>query len=144
MPIVSKSVLKSMNGKSGRPHYAALLGHVFDVSSDERFHEGHENGWYNAFVGRDSSRAWATGDLKKDRKDDVDKLGGALLLKLDQDVADWKKRYVYKGLLGGGFFYDADGSLTLEGDDVDNDLLKERKNQAKKDLDKKLFGTSYF
>lgn len=139
--IVSKSALKSMNGKSGRPYYSALLGHVFDVSSDERFHEGHETGWYGAFVGRDSSRAWATGNLDEDRKDDVDKLDGGLLRKLDLDLADWKEKYAFVGILGGGFFYDAKGQLTLEGGDIDSDLHKERKNQAKKDLDKKRYPT---
>ena len=136
---MSKSVVKSMNGKGGRPKYTAVMGHVFDVSGDPLFDEGHENGWYNAFVGRDSSRAWATGDLGKDRKDDVDRLEGNLLHKLDLMVDEFKAKYAYKGLMGGGFFYSLDGRLTLEGRDVELDLVKERKSQAKKSVDKRRY-----
>ena len=50
----------------------SIVGHVFDVSAGSRFYGSNKP--YGSFVGRDATRAFATGDFEKDLRQEIDGL----------------------------------------------------------------------
>eukprot|EP00591_Stephanopyxis_turris_P012020 CAMPEP_0195517650 /NCGR_PEP_ID=MMETSP0794_2-20130614/11184_1 /TAXON_ID=515487 /ORGANISM="Stephanopyxis turris, Strain CCMP 815" /LENGTH=167 /DNA_ID=CAMNT_0040646487 /DNA_START=169 /DNA_END=672 /DNA_ORIENTATION=- len=56
---ITQEELASYNGKDGSPLYLSIDSRVYDVSAGTKFYG--EGGPYNKFVGRDATRAYATG-----------------------------------------------------------------------------------
>ena len=111
--IFSKADIASFTGEGEEPIYLALLGGVFDVTKGAD-HYG-PGGGYHFFAGRDSSRAFVTGNFTEHGLvDDVEDL----LEKQWRSLIEWKNfyetEYVQVGVLGGEGdefpFYDGSGA----------------------------------
>ena len=109
--------LAAFDGRGGGPVYLAIMGRVFDVSAGREFYE--PGAGYECFAGRDASLAFVTGDFAGDRTDDVGALSGKQLAELAGWVnGTYHAKYAYLGVLGGGYFFDANGRETPAGRDV--------------------------
>ena len=101
-------------GADGGPVYLAIMGRVFDVSRGREFYE--PGAGYECFAARDASLAFVTGDFANDRTDAVGDLSGRQLAELAGWVnSTYYAKYDYRGILGGGFFYDSSGRETAGG-----------------------------
>jgi hypothetical protein len=121
--VFNDSVLALHNGAEedavGRALLLVVLGEVFDVSSGVRFYGrppnavlGKDAVGYNIFVGRDSSRAFATGDFVTPRSD----LDGLTPSQVNS-VVEWRtfyrnhKTYYFAGVHA-GLYYSCSGDAT--------------------------------
>ena len=115
--VLSREEVAGCKAEESRPDGAlciVLLGQVFDVTSGRKHY-----GWgqaYSGATGRDSSRAFVTGDfaLDDDQASDVSGLVPLDLVALDDWVRFYRTHatYSYLGVLGGGRFYDMEGLPT--------------------------------
>lgn len=97
------------DGKGPNPIYISILGQVFDVTSGRKFYGGDEG--YACFVGRDSTRAFITGEFKKDLTDDLSGFSDADMMGLVSWRNFYHEKYIYKGRLIGRFYH-ASGEKT--------------------------------
>ncbi|KAH8052826.1 hypothetical protein JL722_9960 [Aureococcus anophagefferens] len=110
---------------AARPEiYLSIMGRVFDVSSGAEYYAVGES--YACFAARDASLAFVTGGFDDDRTDDVSSLTGKQLAELASWVnGTYHDKYVYRGVLGGGYFFDATGRSTPAGRDVARKIADE-------------------
>jgi len=80
---------------------------VYDIAKGSRKYAGS----YEAFLGRDASRAFVTGDFKSDLTDEVSDFEDEELFKVQEWQAFYDSKYNYRGRLIGAFF-DAQGKPT--------------------------------
>lgn len=109
--LFTEKYIKSFTGEVERNGlYLVILGHVFDVTKGKRFYGPGEN--YHAFLGRDASRAFITGDYTEEGlTDHVLDLSYQELKGLKDWLAFYKREYTYKGKLIGRYF-DNEGNPT--------------------------------
>ncbi|XP_054264894.1 neuferricin-like isoform X1 [Macrosteles quadrilineatus] len=109
--LFTEEEIKQFNGISkDKRLYLAILGNVFDVSKAAKYYGPGET--YNAFTGRDGSRAFVTGDFTESGlTDDVEGLTLQELRSLNDWVKFYFKEYTYKGKLVGRY-YDKTGNPT--------------------------------
>lgn len=102
------------------PIYLVIVGEVFDVSRGKGFYG--EGAGYNAFAGRDGSRAFITGEFNDDGS--VPDFDGLTLSQI-QGIEGWRefyhKDYTYVGKLI-GFYWGSDGNPTKEKLEYDEKL----------------------
>ncbi|EZA62443.1 hypothetical protein DMN91_004014 [Ooceraea biroi] len=117
--------------------YLSILGQVFDVTKGEK-HYG-PSGSYHAFIGRDASLAFITGEFdEQGLTDDVSSLSVRQVKALDDWLQFYNENYVYKGKLYGRY-YNLDGSPTTETDRVQEKVLLARKEKSLDDEQKRMF-----
>ena len=86
---VTQTELEDGDGVDGAPVYVALRGRVYDVSAGKKFYGSGKP--YHHFVGRDASRAFATGCRAVECVSaDLDGLGPSQLRELDR----WMEMHV--------------------------------------------------
>ncbi|KXZ41727.1 hypothetical protein GPECTOR_302g822 [Gonium pectorale] len=107
--LFNEESLARYNGKSDSPLYLVILGEVFDVTKGRRHYDSDKG--YGCFIGRDSTRAFITGDFENDRTDDVTDFTPEQLKGLVEWRAFYHKQYTFKGRLVGRF-YDVRGRPT--------------------------------
>jgi len=98
---VTLSELEDADGTDGAPIYVALRGRVYDVSSSKAKFYGPGKP-YNHFVGRDASRAFATGCRAAECVSaDLDGLGPSQLRELDRwmEMYETHDKYTFVGTL---------------------------------------------
>lgn len=107
--ILTHEQLARYTGEHQRLSYLAILGTVFDVSRNPSMYGS--GGAYNSFVGKDGSRAFATGKFGTDDHDDVEDLTEGQLA----SILDWQEFYRQDYRAVGkvaGRFYDDMGRAT--------------------------------
>jgi len=101
--------LSKFDGKNNGSLYLCCLGQIFDVSSSRSLYE---NGPYKTFIGRDSTRAFCTGDFTD--KGSIATIKSLTNLDLS-DISDWinkfHKKYRHVGNLI-GIYYNENGEKT--------------------------------
>lgn len=109
--LFTEEYIKSFTGEGERKAlYLVILGNVFDVTKGKRFYGPGQN--YHAFLGRDASRAFITGDYTEEGlTDHVLDLNYQELKGLQDWLAFYRRQYTYKGKLIGRYF-DNDGNPT--------------------------------
>lgn len=92
-------------------------GNIYDVSSGSKYYA--PGGSYAFFTGKDSSRAFSTGDFTNDLNDQIDDLNEQQV----SDIFNWKKnfdeKYIFLGHLEGAFYH-ADGKKTQSLSEAEN------------------------
>ncbi|XP_008559280.1 neuferricin [Microplitis demolitor] len=117
--------------------YLSILGQVFDVTKGEQYYG--KGNTYHAFVGRDASQAFITGDFtEKGLTDDLSSLTNAQAKSLDNWLKSYHEKYQYKGKLVGKF-YDQYGVETLEFHNFKTKVSKAEAEQSDKDKINKKF-----
>lgn len=117
--VFNDSTLAQNNGDDNRALLLVVLGEVFDVSSGTKFYGrppdavlGKDAMGYHIFIGRDSSRAFATGDFVNPRAD----LDGLTSTQVNS-VVEWRtfyrhhKTYSFVGVHA-GTYYSCQGEAT--------------------------------
>ena len=97
---VTLSELEDGDGVDGAPVYVALRGRVYDVSAGKKFYGVGKP--YHHFVGRDASRAFATGCRAAECVSaDLDGLGPSQLRELDRwmEMYETHDKYTFVGTL---------------------------------------------
>lgn len=126
------------NGEENSPGvYIAILGKVYDVGRGRK-HYG-PGGTYHVFAGRDSSRAFITGEFSEDKASDhvLDlELSDLLGLKQWQDF--YEKDYEYVGKLVGRFF-GPDGEKTKYYWDLEARVIEAQDFKENEEASKKMF-----
>lgn len=110
--LFSREELSMYDGKvKGRDILLGFLGQVYDVSSNgQHYTVGAE---YNAFAGRDATRAFVTGNFTHDLHDDISGLEDSLFQHLDSWASFYSTNYPIVGRIKGNF-YDSKGCPTEE------------------------------
>jgi len=107
-----KQELAAYDGKSkGSKVYLAFLGLVYDVTENQQ-HYG-EGADYNAFTGRDATRAFVTGNFTHDLHDDISDLEDSMFSHIESWASFYNSNYPIAGRLEGSF-YDSKGCATKE------------------------------
>ncbi|CAM9609368.1 neuferricin isoform X1 [Lampetra fluviatilis] len=136
--LLTMSELERYDGREGSPGlYLAILGQVFDVSKGAK-HYG-PGASYQAFAGRDASRAFVSGDFSDaGLVDDVSGLSPARMLGLHDWLSFYQRDYAYVGKLVGRF-YDEQGGPTGALREVEEALALGHKAKEEKELQKRRF-----
>lgn len=109
--LFSEEDLSKYDGKD-KPMYLAIVGSVFDVTPGRNFYE--PGTAYNCFVGRDGSRAFATGEFSPSgARPDLAGLNNEMIEEIQQWVDKFTKKYKLVGHLV-GLYYDSEGNPTQE------------------------------
>lgn len=124
---------------AARPEiYLSIMGRVFDVSTGAEYYAVGES--YACFAARDASLAFVTGGFDDDRTDDVSSLTGKQLAELASWVnGTYHDKYVYRGVLGGGYFFDATGRSTPAGRAVARKIADEARRAELREADARRF-----
>ena len=142
MPLLSKSKLftkdelAAYTGKNGEAVYLSILGNIFDVTNGRKYY-GHD-GSYSFFAGRDSSRAFVSGDFtEKGLSEDLTGLSDLEILSIQEWLIFYKEHYTYVGKLS-GIYHNSDGSataaLTKYEDTLDQALQQQKIDDATKQV----------
>ncbi|XP_012265794.2 neuferricin [Athalia rosae] len=117
--------------------YLAILGQVYDVTKGKK-HYG-PGGAYRAFVGRDASLAFVTGDFTDEGlTDDVSSLTPSQIKSLHDWGQFYAKDYVYKGKLVGRYF-DSNGNPTKQYQMVQEKLALADMEKSDEEQKKRMF-----
>ncbi|XP_015604489.1 neuferricin isoform X2 [Cephus cinctus] len=117
--------------------YLSVLGQIYDVTKGEK-HYG-KGAAYNAFVGRDASLAFVTGDFTEEGLiDDISSLSAQQTKDLYGWIQFYKDNYVYKGKLIGRY-YDEDGNPTSEFYKYHEKLKIGEQEKSKEEEKKRMF-----
>lgn len=128
-PTISKAELAQHGPGGKQPMLLSIFGHALNVTGGERFYA--IGGSYEFLAGKDATRAFATGKTSKAAlKEDVSdqfprKLGIAKTWLLDLS-----EKYPFVGIVTGGHFYHANGTIT---EDMEDYLGKLRHDDARED-----------
>ncbi|KAJ8601403.1 hypothetical protein CTAYLR_005024 [Chrysophaeum taylorii] len=99
-PTVTLAELESATGEDGAPAYLSIRGRVYDVTAGRAFYgEGRP---YNAFVGRDATRAFALGcTAPRCISSSTDGLNEAQLKEIDRwiELYETHDKYTFVGTL---------------------------------------------
>ncbi|XP_074095179.1 neuferricin [Cotesia typhae] len=134
--LFSKNELEKFNSpESGL--YLSILGQVFDVSKGEQYYG--KGNTYHAFVGRDASLAFITGDFNdKGLTDDLSSLTNKQAKLLNNWLKSYHEKYLFKGKLVGRF-YDQYGTETPEYRKFLAKVLEAEVETSEKDKVNKIF-----
>ncbi|KAK2586729.1 hypothetical protein KPH14_011764 [Odynerus spinipes] len=117
--------------------YLSILGQIFDVTKGAK-HYG-PGASYHAFVGRDASLAFITGEFdEKELTDDISILSVQQIKMLDDWVQFYNENYIYKGKLLGRYF-NKDGTPTIESFKVQQKLIHAKKKISDEEQKKIMF-----
>lgn len=108
LPVISKEELSRHHSKS-ESIYLSVLGQVFDVTEAKK-HYGQQGG-YAFFCGKDATRAFVTGDFKKDLNDEVADLSDGKKIGIMEWVQMYRNTYPLVAKLE-GTFYNHEGKPT--------------------------------
>ncbi|KMQ96748.1 cytochrome b5 domain-containing protein 2 [Lasius niger] len=116
--------------------YLSILGQVFDVTKGEKHYGPGKQ--YHAFIGRDASLAFITGEFEEELTDDISSLSARQVKTLDDWLQFYNTNYIYKGKLYGRY-YNRDGSPTAESDKVQEKLLVAKQEKSLEEKQKRMF-----
>lgn len=130
----SKDELSKYDGKSGSADlYLSFLGVVYNVTVNAK-HYG-PGADYNAFTGRDATRAFVTGDFTRDLHDDVRNIDEKLYSHIEAWDLFYSSSFQQLGRVEGAY-YDSRGCPTAELDRVHGvfaKLAQEKASQSETD-----------
>lgn len=133
--LMTESDLKKYNGKSSNLIYLSVLGYVFDVTSGKK-HYG-EGSHYFGLVGRDNTRAFATGEFNVDIPKGIEDLNPKQIGEIWKWLLFFREKYEEKGKLIGRFFNNK-GEPTQEYINfMEKKTENEKEIQKKKEFDEK-------
>ncbi|XP_076674007.1 neuferricin [Andrena cerasifolii] len=116
--------------------YISILGQVFDVTKGAK-HYG-PGATYHAFIGRDASLAFITGEFDdKGLTDDISSLSVYQVKALNDWVQFYNENYIYKGKLNGRY-YNEDGTPTEESHNVQRILIMAKEKQSEEEHRKRM------
>lgn len=126
--------LSKFDGNSDQPNiYLAFLGLVYDVTiNSQHYARGAE---YNAFAGRDATRAFVTGNFTHDLHDYIEDIEESLYSHIESWASFYNTSYPILGRIEGRF-YDSQGCPTAELFRVKQVFVKlEQAKEKQKDQD---------
>lgn len=94
--------LALFNGKTKNSLYISIVGSIFDVTEGRRHYE--EGQAYHGFVGRDNSRAFATGEFGVKEVKGLDDLNNGQIGEIHRWLLFFKEKYPEVGFLIGTYY----------------------------------------
>lgn len=94
--------LALFNGKTKNSLYISILGSIFDVTEGRRHYE--EGQGYHGFVGRDNSRAFATGEFGAKEVKGLEDLNNRQIGEIYRWFLFYKEKYPEVGFLIGSYY----------------------------------------
>lgn len=132
--LYSKDELLKYDDKSGEPSvYIGFLGLVYDVTANKQHYAAGAE--YNAFAGKDATRAFVTGNFTHDLHDNIQDLDESLYSHIESWASFYNSNYPILGRIEGQFF-DSKGCGTQELArvyQVFNKLDQDKANQNQQD-----------
>lgn len=110
--LYSKDELLKYDDKSGEQNvYIGFLGLVYDVTANKQHYAAGAE--YNAFAGKDATRAFVTGNFTHDLHDNIQDLEDSLYSHIESWASFYNSNYPILGRIEGQFF-DSKGCGTQE------------------------------